>query len=267
MAASGPQQEPHESERLKVLAQFEERLETPMVVLGFVWLALFVLEVVWGTTPFLALLGGIIWFIFLVDFLIRFGLAPHKGRYLRHNWLAAISLALPALRIFRLARVLRILSLSRTARGFRLVRVVSSLNRSMQSLAAVMGRRGFGYVVLLTLLVALAGAAGMYAFETGLPDGEGFTNYWQALWWTAMLLTTLGSEYWPQTAEGRLLCLLLALYGFAVFGYITATLASFFIGQDAESSDGPEAGSEDLEALRQEIAGLRGDLQERGPQA
>ncbi len=29
----------------------------------------------------------------------------------------------------------------------------------------------------------------------------------------------LGSEYWPQTVEGRVLCLLLAFYAFGVFGY------------------------------------------------
>ena len=32
-----------------------------------------------------------------------------------------------------------------------------------------------------------------------------------------MLLTSLGSKYWPRTAEGRVLCFILALYGFAVF--------------------------------------------------
>ncbi len=44
----------------------------------------------------------------------------------------------------------------------------------------------------------------------------------------------MGSDYWPRTPEGRILCLLLALYAFAVFGYVTATLASYFIGRDAE---------------------------------
>ena len=48
-----------------------------------------------------------------------------------------------------------------------------------------------------------------------------------------MLLTTMGSEYWPRTPEGRFVCLLLSIYAFAVFGYITATLASFFIGSDS----------------------------------
>ncbi len=40
-----------------------------------------------------------------------------------------------------------------------------------------------------------------------------------------MIMTTMGS--WPQTPEGRVLCLLLAVYAFAVFGYVTAMLAAF----------------------------------------
>jgi voltage-gated potassium channel len=49
-----------------------------------------------------------------------------------------------------------------------------------------------------------------------------------------MLLTTMGSDYWPRTAEGRLLCLLLAVYAFAVFGYVTAAIAAYFVGRDKD---------------------------------
>ncbi len=75
-----------------------------------------------------------------------------------------------------------------------------------------------------------------------------------------MVMTTLGSEYWPQTAEGRLLGLILSVYAIAVFGYLTATLASFFIGRDAASSEGEVAGTANLEALHAEIAALRAEL-------
>jgi voltage-gated potassium channel len=103
--------------------------------------------------------------------------------------------------------------------------------------------------------VTLVGAAGMYAFERGAGEG-GIRSYWSALWWTAMVMTTLGSEYWPRTGEGRLLCFLLALYAFSVFGYVTATLATFFIGRDAESAEGELA----VRELRNEIAALRMEL-------
>jgi len=98
----------------------------------------------------------------------------------------------------------------------------------------------------------------MYAFEREQPDG--LRTYGAALWWTAMLLITVGSQYWPQTPEGQIFCLLLALYGFTVFGYFTATLATFFIGRDAENPEAEVAGAKQLEALQQEIRLLRQDI-------
>jgi voltage-gated potassium channel len=137
----------------------------------------------------------------------------------------------------------------------------------MRALAANLQRRGFGYVIGLTLLVLFAGAAGMYAFENQSPNG--LTNYGEALWWTAMVLTTMGSQYWPQTFEGRILCFFLALYAFAVFGYLTATLATFFVGRDAESNEAELAGAEELAALRRELSALREEIRassQRPPQ-
>ena len=113
------------------------------------------------------------------------------------------------------------------------MRIVGTANRGMNALRASLKRRGLGYLLALTALVALLGAGGMLAFEPAREVEGGFGDYGEALWWTGMLLTSLGSEYWPRTVEGRLLCFLLSLYGFAVFGYITASFASFFVGRDA----------------------------------
>jgi len=161
-----------------------------------------------------------------------------------------------------------VLRFARAARGFRLFRVVSSVNRGLGALGANMSRRGFGYMIALTLLVTLAGSAGMYAFENNLPGGRGLNSFGTALWWTAMLMTATGSEYGPQTPEGRVLCLLLALCAFATFGYVTAALASFFVGRDAEEKDGPIAGAAQISRLTMEIAALRqqiNGLSERKP--
>ncbi len=249
-----------DNERYQLLARLEGWLETPMIVLGFVWLALLILEFTSGLTPLLESIGVAIWIVFILDFVLRFSLAPKKRGYLRRSWLTAIALLIPALRVFKIAQVLRVMQAARAVRGVRLLRVITSLNRGMRALGNTMGRRGFGYVMALTLIVTLAGAAGMVAFESDLPGGQGLDDYSSALWWTAMVMTTLGSEYWPQTAEGRLLGLILSVYAIAVFGYLTATLASFFIGRDAASSEGEVAGTANLEALHAEIAALRAEL-------
>lgn len=247
-----------QKERSEVLEQLEDWLETPMLLLGFGWLGLLVVDLIFGLNPILEVISNVIWIVFILDFGLRFTLAPHKFVYLKHNWLTALSLMLPALRIFRITRVIRLLN---PARGLRLVRVITSLNRGMRSLRASMGRRGFGYVISLTFVVTFVGAAGMYAFENNNPNGEGLKDYGTALWWTAMIMTTMGSEYWPQTPEGRVLCFILSLYAFAVFGYLTAAIATFFVGRDAENDDGEIAGTKSIVTLHEEIAALRSDIQ------
>lgn len=246
------------NERTEILNRLESWLETPMIVLGFVWLALLIVELRWGLNPFLAVVGTVIWAIFILDFVVRLVIAPHKFSFVKSNWLTIIALIVPAFRILRIVRVVRVLRAARAARGLRLLRVVTALNRGMRAISASFGRRGFGYFLALTLIVNLAGAAGMYAFEHEMP--RGFDSYGAALWWTAMLLTTMGTEYWPQTAEGRVLCFLLSLYGFGVFGYVTAALASYFIGRDADNEDAELVGARPLKELRSEIAALHEEL-------
>ena len=247
-------------ERLALLTQLEDRLETPMQVLGFVWLALLIFELTRGLSPVLTAVSTGIWVAFILDFILRLSLAPDKGAYLKRNWLAVLSLLVPALRVLRVARAVRLVGAARATRGIRLVRVVGSLNRSMGALRRSMSRRGLGYVVVLTMLVTIAGAAAMLAFEREAPGDAWLGDYGTALWWTAMIMTTMASEYWPHTPEGRVLCVLLALYAFAIFGYVTASLATYFVGRDAEAEDASIAGVAAIERLRSELANLSAEV-------
>ena len=235
--------------------RIESMLEGPMVFLGFVWLVLLVIELIWKLPSALEVLSIVIWIIFIIDFIIKLILAPSRSLYLKKNWLTVLSLIVPAMRVFRVARAFRVV---RGMRSIRLVKVVGSLNRGMKSLAFTMRRRGLKYVVLLTIVVIFAGGAGMFAFE----QDHGLQTYGEALWWTAMIITSIASEYWPQSGEGKALCLLLSVYGFCVFGYITATLASFFVGRDAEEKDAPVAGTGDIEQLRMEVEKLSKAIEE-----
>lgn len=244
-------------ERWNALRDLEEWLETPMKLLSFIWLLLVVVELVWGTSHLLEIFGTAIWIAFIVEFAIRLVLAPEKQPFLRRNWVPLIALLVPA---FRLLRGFRVLKLARAARSLRLVRIVGTANRGMNALRASLSRRGLGYAVALSTLIALLGAGGMLAFEPAAEVEGGFASYADALWWTGMLLTTMGSEFWPKSLEGRILCFLLSLYGFAVFGYITASFASFFVERDAASPEADTASSTDLAALRAEIMALRADL-------
>ncbi|MFN4088091.1 MAG: ion transporter [Alphaproteobacteria bacterium] len=246
-----------EAERWTVLRQMEEWLEMPMIILSFVWFGIVLAELVWGRSGLLELFGTAIWIIFIADFTLRLAIAPRKMIFLRNNIISIAALAIPALRMFRTLQLFR---LARAARGFQLIRILGTANRSMNALKNSLSRRGLGYVLMITVLVAFLGAAGMLTFESAQEIEGGFGSYPEALWWTAMLLTTMGSGFWPLTAEGRILALLLSIYGFAVFGYITASFAAFFIGEEAQAADSEIPGTQELRALAQEIAALRAAL-------
>jgi voltage-gated potassium channel len=250
-------------ERWVLLHHVIRALDPLMAVLGITWTLLLVIEFTRGLSPALVAVNRAIWLIFGVDFLAEFVVAPRRARYLKRHWLIALSLALPLVRVARLARLFRV---ARATKSVRLVRTIGSFNRGMSALRATMRRRGIGYAAALTFLTTMAGAAAMYAFENSVPDPSGIHDFGTALWWTAMIMTTLGSAYWPQTLEGRILCVLLAIYSFTMFGYITATLSSFFIDRDAGNKDAALAGQRSIDALRDQIAALTAMLQERAGQ-
>ena len=72
-----------------------------------------------------------------------------------------------------------------------------------------------------------------------------------------MMITTMGTDFWPQTAEGRILCLGLAIYAFAIFGYITATVASFLIEKDKQDKGDYQKLLDALEEIKLEIKSLK----------
>jgi voltage-gated potassium channel len=129
----------------------------------------------------------------------------------------------------------------------------------MRSVAFTMKKRGLAYVILLSVLVVFIGAAGLYAFEKDV--NPGFKSFSGALWWTAMLIMSMGTENWPISPEGRVLCFLIAIYGLAVFGYVTASIASFFIGRDIEKKPVETAPvSKQMAELKSELSLLREEI-------
>jgi len=241
-------------ERSELLDHLQAILEPAMTVLGLVFLVLLLLDY---ASVGLSAAGQVrldrslqgIWVVFLLDFGIRFAVAPAKRPFLRHNWLAAVSLALPflrPLRAFRAARALRSLSL---------VRLLGGLNRGMRVLRHVTRGRQFAYVGLLTVVVVLAGAVGVLSFDRGIA-GAPIQTFGDALWWSSAMVTTINNEKYAVSAEARTIAVLQRIYAVSVFGFITGSIASYFIG--TAKAAGPTV--DETVAVRAELAALREDL-------
>jgi voltage-gated potassium channel len=167
----------------------------------------------------------IIWALFVLHFLIMFSLAESKRRYLRRNWLVVLSLFIPVLRIFAIARAVSAL------RAITATRVVAYTNRALRQLGQILPARRIVFAVASTLVVILAAAVGLLALERDAP-GSTITSFGEALWFATRATMELDVNIEPVTAEGRVLSILVSLYGKAVFGVVTAALASWFIAID-----------------------------------
>ncbi|AYK14808.1 potassium channel family protein [Methanosarcina flavescens] len=237
-------------ERKELLYQINDLFDLPLTLLSLLWLVLIIVDFVYGLSSSLQKLSLVIWGIFIVDFLIELYISPLKKDYLKSNWLVTFSLFLPALRVLRLFKGFRLVRFANSVRSLNLARILSSFNRSLRTVRQVIRQRGLRYVLLLTVLITFLGAAGMYNFEH-----PGITSYWDALWWTAMIMTTIGSAYWPVTPEGRILAFSLSVYAFSIFGYITAALASMLVGKDKE-----ELSSKEIAEMRSEVQKLSSEI-------
>lgn len=255
------------AERFELLEHLQAMLEPVMVGLGLVFLGLLLIDYAdivrsaaaraWMDRAFV-----IIWVIFLADFAIRFVVAPSKLRFLQQNWLGALSLALPFLRPLRALRVVR------AVRSLRLVQLLGGVNRGMRVLRRISGGRRLAYVGTLTVLVTLAGAVGVLFFDR---DAEGATirNVGDALWWSAAMVTTINNEKYAVSPEARVIAILIRVFAVSIFGFVTASIASYLVGREAEARAVPGDGDapasvaalrQDLAALRLEIAVLRQEL-------
>ncbi len=189
-----------------------------------------------------------IWIVFALDFLLQFALAPAKLPFLRRNWLLALSVVMPAFRVVHLLRAL--VALHALGMG----PVLAGMNSATRTIERITRRHKLGRAMALTAGVTVLGAIGLVVFE-----GQGADHFGTALWWSAAFVTTVGSNFQPKTGEGRMLALLLVIWGLGVVGYVTAAIATTLIGDTAAASDGPgdsDRGDE-LAQLRQEVAELK----------
>src|SRR5436853_4911889 len=96
-------------QRYELLRRVSRWLDTPLVVLSLVMLVLMVAELAVPLSPTWARRVGqaetAIWLLFAFAFALELLLAPSKVAYLKHNWLTALSVVLPTLRVVRVLRV------------------------------------------------------------------------------------------------------------------------------------------------------------------
>lgn len=172
-------------------------------------------------------LGWALWGLFFAEFAAKFVLAPNKRRYVTRRWLDVLVLLVPFLRFLRLLRVLRV------TRSFQVFRLLVFGGRGSSATLALLRRRRLGQLALISVMVVLVGAALGFILEQGALDTQ-LNTFGDALYWSSALVTTVGSELYTVTPGGRVLAVFLMLYAVGIFSYFIASIATVFVGLDAE---------------------------------
>jgi len=197
-------------DRAYKLSVYGERMETPLVITALLFIVAYSWQVIGTPTGIELVLSEVLmwatWAIFSIDFIITMALTEHKDRFTPMNVLHLLAVALPAFRLFRLVRLISILKV---------------VNRSA---VTIMRDRLMGYVVISVALVVYVGALAALDAERFAPDAK-ITNLGDAIWWAFVTITTVGyGDYFPVTAEGRVVAAVLMVAGISLLGLVTATM-------------------------------------------
>lgn len=216
-------------DRERIVNRINGALDLPMAILSMVMLALVVIDltvvVAPETTVWLERANWLIWGVFALEFAFKLLVAPNKRRYMSRHWFDALVVIVPMFRVVRALRILRV------TKAYPMFKLVAYIGRSSSSLRVFFTERRLGYLGALTVLVTVVGAAGVYLLERDAP-GTRFVSFGDSLWWSAALMTSVGSDLNPQTPLGRLLGVGLMIYAMVVVVYLISALSAHLLRGD-----------------------------------
>ncbi len=161
---------------------------------------------------------------FMIDFLVDLAFSENKWKLFRRR-LMFLLLSIPYLNIINYLQI----PLNHDAIYF--VRFIP-LARGALALSIVIGYLSsdavtslFMSYISIILMITYFSSLIFFQREHGInPDID---NYWTALWWSAMNLTTVGCYINPMTLAGKILAVVLPICGMIMFPLFTVYLTNY----------------------------------------
>jgi voltage-gated potassium channel len=208
------------------LENFERKTAWPMMGVVLASLVLLIVPIFMPLSPLereaVASVEWLLWLVFAAEFVTRWYIAMDRRTFVKHN---LIDLAVVVLPIFPALRALRL---------FRLIRVAVVGARVIDQSDSIVKRSNTKYAFMVAGLVVLLAAVMVWHVEHDYPQSS-IHSITDALWWAVTTVTTVGyGDKYPQSPEGKAVAIGLMILGIAIFGLVSATLASYFIESDTK---------------------------------
>lgn len=182
-------------------------------------------------------LDGIIWVIFLLDYIVRLIMSEKKWEFIKSNPLDLIAI-IPLDQIFRAVRLIRLL---------RVIRLISLLKRGRSFLDVVFEKYNVDKVFVFVIAFLFLSSLSMTWIE---PE---FDSYGDSLWWAVVTTTTVGyGDIYPQTPVGKIIASVLMFIGIGVIGVFTGTIASLFSSHHSRT-EADESLPQELEVVKSKL--------------
>jgi voltage-gated potassium channel Kch len=109
-------------------------------------------------------------------------------------------------------------------------------------------RTAAGVIVTATTVAVVAGGALMRLLD----HGE-YSNVWVGMWWALQTVTTVGyGDVTPKNPSGRIVAILMMLWGIAFLAVTTAAITSTFVARASKERERAQAADEDDAGVRVE---------------
>ena len=100
-----------------------------------------------------------------------------------------------------------------------------------------MRKENLGRLVIVTFFILAVGTLGMAVFER-----ENVKSIGDAVWWSFVTITTVGyGDLYPQSTGGRIIGVVVMIFGIGFLGMFTATIASAFVERKMRQNRGLKA--------------------------
>ena len=175
-----------------------------------------------------------IWVVFCVEYVARLASARPRRRYVLSFFgivdLMAVLAGIPALAGLRSVKTLRLL---RALRIFKLVRLSNAMDRFREAFSDI--KDELAIYLGATAVLTFVASYGIYELEHEV--NENYSSIFECTYWAVASMTAGAEGYAPVTVGGKLLSMVLVLFGLGIVAVPSGLMASALSKQPNRSQE------------------------------
>ena len=193
----------------------------------------------------------IITIIFSIDYLIRFFLSKNKFRFMLSNIIDGLSILSIILFIETISKLNlgKLIDINIEFKIIQLVILFILVVKFKNKIREAIRINKFNYLLIITTIIIVLGAVIISLLEE--------MSFGDAIWWSFVTFTTVGyGDILLTTKLGRLVAIILMIFGIGFIGITTSTIAAYTVNKDIRKGVKRNFKDETIEFIKMKIDDL-----------